>query len=156
MGKPPRGSVRVRGGCSGSRHGMGGSGQRSSPACTRSHALGGPQSKTASTEGPGEDVVLTKGLWWPELQCRAEVDDGRAAEAVGIRGEGRRRRTPERWAPWIASGGSCEGAAWVKRARGPPAASNCAAAVLTCGGLREKFRPKNGPGSRVKGAEAPG
>jgi hypothetical protein len=33
MGEPPRGFARVRGGCSDSRHGMGGSVQRSSLAC---------------------------------------------------------------------------------------------------------------------------
>jgi hypothetical protein len=31
-----------------------------------------------------------------------------------------------------------------------------AAAVLTCGSLREKFGPHNRPESRVEGAEAPG
>jgi hypothetical protein len=31
-----------------------------------------------------------------------------------------------------------------------------AAAVLTCGGLREKFGPNNRPESRVEGTEAPG
>jgi hypothetical protein len=37
---------------------------------------------------------LTKGSWWPELQRKMVVDDGRAAEA------GRRSRTGGyRWAP---------------------------------------------------------
>jgi hypothetical protein len=29
----------------------------------------------------GEDVLLTKGLWWLELRCGVDVDNGRAAEA---------------------------------------------------------------------------
>jgi hypothetical protein len=126
--------------------------QRSSPACNAPGVTVALTLRGLAQQVEGADALLTEGLWWPVLRCSVEVDDGRAVEAVGIRGEGRHRRTPECWAPWITSGGSCGGAAWVKRARGPPAASNCVVVVLTCGDLRGKFRPKNRLGSRVKGA----
>jgi hypothetical protein len=117
--------ARIYGGCNGSRHGMGGSVQRSSPACNAPGVTVALTLRGLAQHVEGADALLTEGLWWPVLRCSVEVDDGRAAEAVGIRGEGRHRVTPECWATWIASGGSCEGAAWVKRARGPPAAGNC-------------------------------
>jgi hypothetical protein len=47
----------------------------------------------------------------------------------------------------------------TRRLRGPAVCRRqaiAATAVLTYGGLREKFRPKNRPESRVKGAGAPG
>jgi hypothetical protein len=64
---------------------------------------------------------LTEDLGWSELECRAAVDGGRAAEVVEARGEGRRRGTPGCWAPWIASGGACAGVQGVRTAKTPPA-----------------------------------
>jgi hypothetical protein len=64
---------------------------------------------------------LTEDLGWPELECRAVVDGGWAAEVVEARGEDRRRGTPGCWAPWIASRGACGGVQGVRTARTPPA-----------------------------------
>jgi hypothetical protein len=80
----------------------------------------------------------------------------RAARTIGVRGQaaagvagilGLRRSAPG--TPAEATRGL----------RGPTVRRRqtiAAAAVLTCGGLREKFRPKNRPESQVKGAGAPG
>jgi hypothetical protein len=69
--------------------------------------------------------VLTEGLRRAGTRRRMAGDKGQAAEMIGARGEGRRRGAPRCWAPWIASGGSCGGAAGVKKACGPPEVSNC-------------------------------
>jgi hypothetical protein len=102
-------------------------------------------------------VALTEGLGQAGTRRRVIVDDGQAAEAIGARGEGRRRGAPRCWAPWIASGGSCGGAAWVKKACSPPAASNCGGGSAHLGGLRGKFRPKSRPGSpEISGGQCAG
>jgi hypothetical protein len=70
-------------------------------------------------------VVLTEGLRRAGTRRRMANDKGQAAETIGAHGEGRRRGAPRCWAPWISSRSSCGGAAGVKKACGPPAASNC-------------------------------
>jgi hypothetical protein len=65
----------------------------------------------------GADALLTEGLWWPVLRRSVEVNDGRAAEAVGIRGEGRRRGSPGSWSPWADAWRSGEGFMGVREVR---------------------------------------
>jgi hypothetical protein len=82
MPKPPRGFARVRGGCSGSRHGIGGSMQRSSPAC----AL------TCGSEHQGWD--LRPGM---RVRCRSKLDRAVSGATGGFPWRGGRAgggRTP--------------------------------------------------------------
>jgi hypothetical protein len=73
MPKPPRVFARVRGGCSGLRHGMGGSVQRSSPAC----AL------TYGSEHQG--WVLRPGM---RVRCRSKLDWAVSSAIGGLSWQG--------------------------------------------------------------------
>jgi hypothetical protein len=104
----------------------------------------------------GEGVRLTEGLWGPGLRRREEDDDvwrrkGSAlAEeaAAGVAGVLGWCRSAPGTPVEVAEGSGRRGA---HRRRAISAAVDLPAAVL-----RGKFRPRNGPKSRVKGAGAPG
>jgi hypothetical protein len=99
-------------------------------------------------------VVLTEGLGRAGTRRRMAGDKWQAAETIGARGEGRRRGAPRCWAPWIASGGSCGGAAGLRR---PAVHRWQAIAAAGSAHLRwssGKFRPMSGLGSWVKGSGA--
>jgi hypothetical protein len=46
-----------------------------------------PKTTISGAKEPGKGRRLTKGSGWPELPRKVVVDDGRAAEAVGSRGQ---------------------------------------------------------------------
>jgi hypothetical protein len=73
--------ARVCGGCNVSRHGMGGSVQRSSPAYNAPGVAVALTLRGLAQQVERADALLTEGLWWPVLRCSGEVDNGRAAEA---------------------------------------------------------------------------
>jgi hypothetical protein len=66
--------------------GEGGSGRWTTPACARSGCYDQPKATTnqklrqLAHKPRGVDVMLTRGLRWPELPCRVHVNDGRAEE----------------------------------------------------------------------------
>jgi hypothetical protein len=138
--------AQVCGGCNGSRHGMGGSGQRSSPACARSRPRVAYDLRRLALKVRGEDVMLTK--------ARDRLERGGVVTSTADRrrrwlGFVERAATEGLWAPGHR-GSTRGGPAKVLRELIGPAVHRrqaiAAAAVLTCGDLRGKFRPKNGPG----------
>jgi hypothetical protein len=133
-----------------------GSGLRTSPASSVPGARAGPGLRHLAHKLRGFDVMLTRGSRWPELQRKMAGGEILQRRRVGVRGEGCCRGSPGSWSPWIDAWGSCKGAEWVNRACGPPVASNCGGGSAHLLGSSGKFRPRNGPRSRMKGAGAPG
>jgi hypothetical protein len=154
MGKPPRGSARVRGACNGSCHGMGGSSQRSSPASGVPGARAGPGLRHLAHKLRGVDAMLTRGSRWPELQRKMAGGEILWRRRVGVRGEGCCRGSPGSWSPLIDAWRSCEGARGIREVRRLLAAKNCG------GGVEYRRRPSarfphgraRGRGGKTRGA----
>jgi hypothetical protein len=70
----------------------------------------------------GVDVMLTRGLRWPELLCRVHVDDGRAEEVWRRSRKGCSRGARGPLVARIGLGSPCGGDQGVKAARDLPAA----------------------------------
>jgi hypothetical protein len=78
------------------------------------------------------------------------VDDGQAAEVVGVRGKGCCRGSLSSWSPWINAWRSCEGATGVRGVRGLPAVRNLEGGASHRRRLRVQFRHGQGSGLREK------
>jgi hypothetical protein len=99
MRNPPGQMARVYGGRNSSRHGMGGSGRQSSPACTRSRAYGGLRSTTASARGSGRRWGAHQGAERAGTRRRDDFNGGPAVEAIGVRGRSGCRESPSSCSP---------------------------------------------------------
>jgi hypothetical protein len=69
--------------------------------------------------------MLTEGLRRAETRRRVIVDDGQAAEAVGVRGKGCCRGSPDFWSPRAGLASSWEARETISTAGGTPAVKNC-------------------------------
>jgi hypothetical protein len=69
--------------------------------------------------------MLTEGLRRAEMRRRVIVDNGQAAEAVGVRGKGCCRGSPGFWSPRAGSASSWEAREMISTAGGTPAVKNC-------------------------------
>jgi hypothetical protein len=73
-------------------------------------------------KGQRGEVLLTRGLWWPEQSCRVHVDDGRAEEIWRRSRTGCSREARGPLVMRIYLGSPCGGDQGVKAARDLPAA----------------------------------
>jgi hypothetical protein len=80
LGDRPRATAGPRGARALRSTARGGSGQRSLPACALPVPRVAYNPRQLTQKGWREDVLLTRGLWWPELPCRVPINDGRAEE----------------------------------------------------------------------------
>jgi hypothetical protein len=54
-------------------------------------------------------LMLTEGLWWPELRRREVVGEVRRRDVAELMEEGRIGVALGSWTPWIGAGCSCGG-----------------------------------------------
>jgi hypothetical protein len=109
---------------------------------------------TSSARRPGERCGAHRGLEAGLDAAGVIVDDGQAAEAVGVHGKGYCRGSPGSWSPWIDAWRSCEGSTGVREVRGLPAAKNCEGGAGYRWRSSARFRHGQGSGSRVEYSES--
>jgi hypothetical protein len=118
--------------------------------CASSGRRGRFGSMTSSTIRPGERGGAHRGLEAGLDAAGVILDDGQAAEAVGVRGEGYCRGSPGSWSLRIDAWRSCEGSTGVREVRGSPVVKNCEGGAEYRRRSSARFRHGQGSGSRVE------
>jgi hypothetical protein len=114
----------------------------------RSGCRGGFGSTTSSARQPGERGGAHRGLEVGLDAAEVIVDDGQAAETVGVRGKGCCRGSPGSWSLRIDAWRSYEGSTGVREVRESPAAKNFEGGAGYRRRSSAQFRHGQGSGSR--------